>query len=113
SQAASHAQRFAEEIIKPRRFWYNHGMSFAHKIRVAVIRGGSSSTYDASLKTGETVLRHLPAHKYDSIDVFIDRDGIWHVQGIAKNPADALGHADVAFVALHGGLSEEGRVQRI
>jgi D-alanine-D-alanine ligase len=87
-------------------------MSFAHKIRVAVLRGGPSSEYEVSLKSGETVLKNLPS-KYDGIDVFISRDGVWHVHGIEKKPAEALKHVDVAFVALHGQYGEDGKVQRI
>ena len=88
-------------------------MSRAHKIRVAVLRGGPSSEYDVSLKTGESVLKHLPASKYEGIDVFISKNGTWHVGGIEKSPAEALKHADVAFVALHGQFGEDGKVQRI
>ena len=87
-------------------------MSFAHKTRVAVLRGGPSSEYDVSLKTGEAVLKNLPS-KYEGVDVFISKDGKWHVHGIEKNPADALRHVDVAFVALHGQYGEDGKVQRI
>jgi D-alanine-D-alanine ligase len=87
-------------------------MSFAHKTRVAVLRGGPSSEYDVSLKTGEAVLKNLPS-KYEGVDVFISKDGKWHVHGIEKNPTDALRHVDVAFVALHGHYGEDGKVQRI
>ena len=68
-------------------------MSFAHKTRVAVLRGGPSSEYEVSLKTGEAVLKSLP-QKYEGVDVFIDREGVWHVHGIARTPADALKHVD-------------------
>lgn len=87
-------------------------MSTSHKIRVAVLRGGPSSEYDVSLKTGETVLKNLPP-KYQGIDVFISKEGVWHVSGMEKSPAEALKHADVAFVALHGQFGEDGKVQRI
>ncbi len=87
-------------------------MSFVHKIRVAVLRGGPSSEYEVSLKSGETVLKNLPA-KYEPIDVFISKNGVWHVAGVEKKPAEALKHADVAFVALHGQYGEDGKVQRI
>ncbi|MBI5133870.1 MAG: D-alanine--D-alanine ligase [Candidatus Taylorbacteria bacterium] len=87
-------------------------MSFAHKTRVAVLRGGPSSEYEVSLQSGDTVLKSLP-EKYQGIDVFISKEGIWHVHGIEKSPADALKHADVAFVALHGQFGEDGKVQRI
>lgn len=88
-------------------------MSFSKKIRVAVLRGGPSSEYEVSLKTGEAVLRELPSHKYEGIDVFISKDGVWHVHGMEKSPVDALSHVDVAFVALHGQFGEDGKVQRI
>ena len=32
------------------------------KITVGVLRGGPSSEYDVSLKTGAAVLKHLPKH---------------------------------------------------
>lgn len=88
-------------------------MSQAHKIRVAVLRGGPSSEYDVSLKTGETVLKSLSPEKYQPLDIFISKEGIWHVGGIEKTPAEALKYADVAFVALHGQYGEDGKIQRI
>ncbi len=86
-----------------------------HKIRVAVLRGGPSSEYEVSLKTGDTVLRELRemSDKYEGIDIFISKDGTWHVHGIEKSPTQALKHADVAFIALHGQFGEDGKVQRI
>ncbi len=87
-------------------------MTRTHKTRVAVLRGGPSHTYETSLKTGDTVLKHLP-HTYEVIDVFISTEGIWHVHGIEKKPSDALKHIDVAFIALHGEFGEDGKVQRI
>jgi D-alanine-D-alanine ligase len=87
-------------------------MSFAHKTRVAVLRGGPSSEYEVSLKTGDTVLKALPS-KYEGIDILISRDGVWHVSGVEKTPEEALRHIDVAFIALHGQFGEDGKVQRI
>ncbi|HVU06246.1 MAG TPA: D-alanine--D-alanine ligase [Candidatus Paceibacterota bacterium] len=87
-------------------------MPFAHKIRVAVLRGGPSSEYDVSLRSGDTVLKHLP-DKYEGLDVFISKDGVWHVHGIEKSPADALKGVDVAFIALHGQYGEDGKIQRV
>lgn len=87
-------------------------MSFAHKTRVAVLRGGPSSEYEVSLKTGDAVLKSLPA-PYEGVDILISRDGTWHVSGIEKSPEEALRHIDVAFIALHGAYGEDGKVQRI
>lgn len=87
-------------------------MSFAHKIRVGVLRGGPSSEYEVSLKSGETVLKNLPS-KYEGVDIFISQEGVWHVGGKEKKPAEALKHVDVAFLALHGQYGEDGKIQRI
>ena len=41
------------------------------KIVVGVLRGGPSSEYGVSLKTGENVLRNLPQEKYKPLDIFM------------------------------------------
>jgi len=81
-------------------------------VRVAVLRGGPSGEYDVSLKTGGEVLRHLP-EKYRGVDVFISRDGEWHMHGVPRPAADIVRHVDVVFNALHGTYGEDGKVQRI
>lgn len=81
------------------------------RIRVAVLRGGPSSEYEVSLKTGEGVLKNLP-EKYQPIDVLIDKQGVWHVDGAPILPEKLLPRIDVAFLALHGEYGEDGTVQR-
>jgi len=82
------------------------------KKRVAVLRGGPSNEYDISLKTGASVLKHLP-EKYEGIDVLIDKQGVWHIDGVPFHPKDFHLRADVAFNAMHGEYGEDGTVQRI
>ena len=82
------------------------------KTRVAILRGGPSSEYHVSLKTGATVLAHLP-EQYHALDVFIDREGEWHVQGKREDPHKILGRVDVVWNALHGEFGEDGGVQHI
>src|SRR3989344_4232954 len=84
-----------------------------HKIRVGVLRGGPSSEYDVSLKSGATVLNNLSQDKYSVRDIFIDREGQWHTNGLPIMPHDALTHIDIAFNALHGQYGEDGKVQHI
>ncbi len=79
---------------------------------VAVLRGGPSSEYEVSLKSGAQVLQHLPEH-YDRRDVFISKDGQWHLGGVAVTPHKALYGAHVAFNAMHGEYGEDGKVQKI
>ncbi len=83
------------------------------KLRVAVLRGGPSNEYDVSLKTGASVLKHLDREKYQPLDVFIDKDASWHVDGVATEPRDLRHRVDVAWNALHGSYGEDGEVQRL
>lgn len=82
------------------------------KIRVGVLRGGPSSEYDVSLKTGDTVIHNLP-DTYYPVDIFISRDGVWHMHGVEKSPTQILSSLDVVFNALHGAYGEDGKVQSI
>ncbi len=82
------------------------------RIRVGVLRGGPSSEYDVSLKTGASVLKNLPQDKYQPVDVFISKDGVWHVHGVAKKPEQVIKHLDVVFNAMHGQFGEDGTVQK-
>ena len=80
---------------------------------VGVLRGGPSSEYDVSLRTGATVLRELDKDKYDARDIFISRDVAWHLHGIAVPPEKALFGVDVAWNAIHGEYGEDGRLHRV
>ncbi len=80
---------------------------------VAVLRGGPSSEYDVSLKTGASVLNALDRDKYDPRDVFVSRSGEWHLHGVPVDPERALRGVDVAFNAMHGEYGEDGQVQRL
>lgn len=85
----------------------------ASKLRVGVVRGGTSSEYPVSLKTGGSVIKHLPASKYRVHDVLITRDGKWHFDGVEKKPEQILKHVDVLFNALHGEFGEDGKIQAL
>lgn len=80
---------------------------------VGVLRGGTSSEYDLSLKTGATILNALPESAYDARDIFIDKQGYWHTRGTRVDPARALSQVDVVVNGLHGGAGENGIIQRL
>ena len=80
---------------------------------VGVIRGGTSSEADLSLKTGTTLMNALPEDDYDVRDIFIDKSGDWYVRGRAVTPAQAFQGLDVALNGLHGGMGEDGTLARI
>lgn len=80
---------------------------------VGVLRGGPSSEYDFSLRSGAALLADLGDEHYDTRDIFVDRRGVWHAQGRATDPARALSQVDVAVNLLHGGPGEDGATGRI
>jgi len=80
---------------------------------VGILRGGASSEYALSLKTGAAMLAALPEEKYETRDIFVDKSGMWHLRGVPATPARALAQVDVVLNALHGGAGEDGTVQRI
>lgn len=79
------------------------------------MRGGPSNEYEISLKTGAHVLSLLRemSDVYEPIDIFISKDGEWHLSGLVYEPHKALGHTDVVWNALHGSYGEDGQVQRV
>lgn len=84
-----------------------------YKKRIGVIRGGPSSEYEVSLKTGQSVLEALSSvGRYDVRDIFIDKNGEWHVRGFPVAPLRALDQVDVVFIGLHGKYGEDGILQR-
>ena len=83
------------------------------KIRVGVLRGGTSSEYDVSLKTGDSVLRHLPEDKYVPVDILVTKDGTWHIGGRPTDLPKVSRRVDVIWNALHGEYGEDGKVQRL
>ncbi len=80
---------------------------------VGILRGGPSSEYEYSLKTGAALLNALPEENYDTRDIFIDKTGLWHSRGMPADPSRALAQIDVVLNAVHGGPGEDGTIQRI
>jgi len=82
------------------------------RIKVAILRGGPSSEHEVSLKTGKSVIDNLP-DKYIPIDVFIDRNGCWHIEGFPVKPEKVFADVGVVFNAMHGAYGEDGKVQQL
>lgn len=99
-------------LFPSRRLCYNTVVAFHEKIRVGVLRGGPSSEYDVSLKTGAAVLQNLPA-RFEPLDIYIDRHGLWHFYGRPTTPEKILSSVDAVWNALHGEYGEDGTVQHL
>lgn len=80
---------------------------------VGIMRGGTSDEYPLSIKTGAALLSALAPEQYETRDIFIDRSGVWHTHGMSVTPVRALARVDVVLNALHGGIGENGTVQRL
>jgi D-alanine-D-alanine ligase len=70
--------------------------------KIGVLLGGLSSEREVSLRTGEAVLAALRERGHDAIPIYVDRD---------VDVALRQEQIDVAFVALHGRMGEDGCVQ--
>lgn len=80
---------------------------------VGVLRGGTSREYNLSLKTGGAILSALPEERYDARDILVDKTGVWHSRGVPTEAPRALAQIDIVINGLHGGVGEDGTVQRL
>ena len=74
------------------------------EVTVAVLKGGTSSERDVSLKSGAAVERGLRDAGYDVISIDVKDD---EVAELDEQPVD------VAFIALHGSFGEDGGAQAL
>ena len=76
-----------------------------HKeIKIAVLMGGVSSEREVSLSSGAAVAGALRETGFDASELVLDEESLTALDGR---------ETDVAFVALHGGFGEDGRIQRM
>lgn len=87
--------------------------SYMPRMRVGVVRGGPSSEYAISLKTGENILRALDEERYLPIDILLTTRGEWYMNGVRTSLGDIAAHVDVVWNALHGTFGEDGKVQQL
>lgn len=81
-------------------------------MRIGVVRGGPSSEYEVSLRSGATILKHLDPERYEPIDILLTRKGEWIVGGLLSDLPTIAHRVDVIWNALHGEFGEDGKVQR-
>jgi D-alanine-D-alanine ligase len=82
-------------------------------VRVAVLGGGRSSEHEVSLASAHSVRAGLVDGGHEPIDVRIDPEGRWTLDGerILLEPSGGLLDAEAVFPALHGPFGEDGTVQ--
>jgi D-alanine-D-alanine ligase len=85
-------------------------------ITVGVIRGGISPEYEVSLATGGNILRALRENlsdMYVPMDILIDREGVFYLNGLPVSPEKLRLAVDVIWNALHGFYGEDGKIQQL
>ena len=78
------------------------------KKRIGILRGGTGRHYKSSLQKGGEIISHLSeklGEKYKPVDVLIDRDHIWHVNGVPIVPGNLVHKIDMAWNLSHPSFS--------
>ena len=76
--------------------------------RVGIIRGGGGEHYASSLRSGGDIILHIVENlgeKYKPVDILIDRDYIWHANGVPINPGDLVNKVDLVWNTSHPSFS--------
>jgi D-alanine-D-alanine ligase len=93
------------------------------RIRLGVVYGGRSGEHEVSRISARNVIRAADPRRLEVVEIFIDRDGTWLVEGRpAALRLDRMGQAvfvvdgrevvcDVMFPVLHGTYGEDGTIQ--
>jgi D-alanine-D-alanine ligase len=88
----------------------------SRRLKIGVIRGGPSAEHDVSMATGAAVLAAIRSkldEHYEGVDVIIDKQGNWSVEGQPVTPSQAFRYFDLAWNALHGTFGEDGKIQSL
>ena len=90
-------------------------------IQVAIIAGGPSAERGVSLKSAQTIAKHLPAETYTSTTIDITPDG-WQAMDTGQridlntfclidDHGQTIRKFDFAFIIIHGTPAEDGKLQ--
>jgi len=79
------------------------------KKRIGVLRGGTDEGYENSLREGGDFIAYVLENlgdKHKPVDILVDREGLWHVDGIPVKPFDLVHRVDIVWNTSHGSLSQ-------
>src|SRR3989344_3908470 len=74
------------------------------KRRVGILRGGAGGGYDLSLREGGDVILHILenlSERWKPVDIFIDKEGTWHLGGVKVEPAALMHKVDIVWNTSH------------
>ena len=76
--------------------------------RVGILRGGAGNDYESSLRKGGEIILYIHENlsdKWKAVDILIDKNGIWHINGVPISPADLFHKVDVVWNLSHPSFS--------
>ncbi len=76
------------------------------KIKVLLLMGGGGSEHEVSLSSGKEVMKNLDLEKYEVVSMVMETQELDLEKVKLISP-------DVVFIALHGGVGEDGTLQKI
>lgn len=84
-------------------------------VKIGVVRGGVHNVdYQKSISSGAILLRALRENKnYIVSDILIDKDEVWHIDGLPIKPAQLIPKVDICISTLNKPLHKGGYVESI
>src|SRR3990167_7051776 len=76
--------------------------------RIGILRGGTGEHYHLSLRKGGDIISYIfenLGEKYKVVDILIDTEGNWHLNGKPVMPADLIHKIDLVWNTAHPGFS--------
>ena len=87
---------------------YNFIMSDKTIKRVGILRGGAGKHYNSSLQKGGELILYIAENlgdKYKPVDILVDKDYIWHINGVPILPVDLIHKVDIVWNTSHPSFS--------
>lgn len=79
-----------------------------NKKRIGILRGGAGKHYASSLKKGGEIILYISeklGDKYKVVDILVDKDYIWHINGLPINTSDLINKVDIVWNTTHPSFS--------
>lgn len=78
------------------------------KKRIGILRGGAGKYYASSIKKGGEIILHIHeklSDKYKVVDILVDKDYVWHINGLPINTSILINKVDVVWNTSHPSFS--------
>lgn len=76
--------------------------------RIGILRGGTGANYHQSLRRGGEIISHISENlgdKYETLDILVDKDGVWHAAGRPIQLSDLMHRVDMVWNVAHANFS--------